>query len=128
MKSQPWRLTMFISGIAVIAVGTAMAAANPRRDAYQSYAAEKMSTYLKQEVCPDAPKNFGGVLREQCNQFVDRGKQPMKQWIAESTERYNYILFSIYKTELSLMTGLPSYQFKTLGIFQNFWIYEKKKQ
>jgi hypothetical protein len=128
MKSQPWRLSMLMSGIAVIVAGTVMAVTNPRREAYQTYAAEKMSVYLKEEVCADAPKTLGGVLQDQCNQLVHRGQQPMKQWIAESTERHNYILFSIYETELSLMTGLPSYQFKTLGMFQNFWIYEKKEQ
>lgn len=123
MKFKPGQLSMLVSSITIIALGTAMTVTNPRREAYQNYAAQKMSVYLKNEVCTDL-SNF---LQGQCNQLVNRGQDPMKKMIAQSTQRHNYILFSIYETELSLITGLPSYQFKTLGIFQNFWIYETQE-
>jgi len=124
MKFQSWQLSFVVSSIAVIALGSIMAVTNPRREAYQTYATQKLSVYLKNEVCTD----LGNFLKGQCNQMVNQGQGPITQMIAQSTQRHNYLVFSIYETELSLMTGLPSYQFKTLGIFQNFWIYEAKQQ
>ncbi|AFZ45966.1 hypothetical protein PCC7418_3862 [Halothece sp. PCC 7418] len=128
MKLKPWEISILISSIAVLGVGSAMAITNPRRQAYQTYAAEKMSVYIKEEVCADAPKTLGDFLERQCNKLVDSGQKPLQEMIAESTERHNYFLFSIYETNLSVMTGLPSYQFKTIGAFQNFWTYESQKQ
>jgi hypothetical protein len=128
MKLKPWKISILISSIAVIGVGSAMAITNPRRQAYQEYAAEKMGTYLKEEVCADAPQTLGDFLERQCNNLVDSGQKPLQEMIAQSTERHNYFLFSIYETNLSLMAGLPSYRFKTIGIFQNFFTYESQEQ
>jgi hypothetical protein len=128
MKPKPWQMSLFVATIAIIGVGSVMAVTNPRREAYQTYAAQRMSGYLKKEVCADAPDALGDFLERQCNNLVDQGQGSMKQLIAQSTERNNYFLFSIYETNLSIMSGLPSYHFKTLGIFQNFWIYEMKEK
>lgn len=127
MKPQPWQIGILISSAAILSLGGVMSITNPRREAYQTYAAETLSIYLKEEVCADAPQTLGGFLQRQCNNLVDMGQEPMKELIAQSTQRHNYILFSIYETELSLISGLPSYQFKTIGIFQNFWTYEQKE-
>ncbi len=128
MKLKPWEISILISSIAVIGIGSAMAITNPRRQAYREYAADKLGTYLKKEVCADAPEALGGFLQRQCNNLVDSGQKPLQEMIAKSTERHNYFLFSIYETNLSLMSGLPSYQFKTVAVFQNFWTYESKEQ
>lgn len=128
MKLKTWKISVIVSSIAVLGVGSAMAMTNPPRKEYQTYAAKRMGDYLKEEVCADAPDAFGGILQKQCNNLVDGGKKPMADWIARSTDRQNYILFSIYKTELSLTAGLPSYEFKTIGAFQNFWTYQKKEK
>ncbi|NBD32997.1 MAG: DUF4359 domain-containing protein [Cyanobacteria bacterium] len=128
MKLKPWEISILLGSIAVIGVGSAMAITNPRRQAYQEYAAQQMGGYLKEEVCADAPKALGDFLERQCNNLVDSGQKPLQEIIAQSTQRHNYFLFSIYETNLSLMTGLPSYQFKTLAIFQNFWTYESQEK
>jgi len=123
-KFKPWQISIAISGTVVLGVAGAMAITNPGRQAYKSYAADKMGTYLKQEVCTDAPN----LLQGPCNNLVDSGRKPMQDMIANSTQRHNYLLFSIYETNLSLPAGLPSYEFRTLGIFQNFWIYKSQEQ
>ncbi|MFP4254908.1 MAG: DUF4359 domain-containing protein [Halothece sp.] len=126
MKLKPWKLSAIIGGLAVIGVGGAMAATNPSRESYKDYAAEKMSTHLKEEVCSDAPE----ALQGSCASLVDVGRGPMKDMIDNSTERHNYILFSIYETTFNLpnVPGVESYRFKTIGIFQNLWIYESQEQ
>ncbi|MDR9405247.1 MAG: DUF4359 domain-containing protein, partial [Halothece sp. Uz-M2-17] len=98
MKLKSWEISLLISSIAVIGIGAAMAITNPRRQAYQEYAAEKMSVYIKEEVCADAPKALGDFLERQCNQLVDSGQKPLQDLIAQSTQRHNYFLFSIYET------------------------------
>ena len=128
MKLKSLKTSVIVSSIAVLGVGSAMAMTNPPRQEYQTYAAKRMGGYLKEEVCTDAPDALGGFLQKQCNNIVERGQKPMADWVDRSTERQNYVLFSIYETELSIMAGLPSYEFKTIGIFQNFWIYHKKEK
>lgn len=126
MKLKSWKLSAIIGGIAVIGVGGAMAATNPSRASYKSYAAAKMSTHLKEEVCSDAPE----ILQSSCASLVDMGRDPMKDMIDNSTERHNYLFFSIYETNLELpnVPGVKSYRFKTIGIFQNLWVYESQEQ
>jgi hypothetical protein len=128
MKLKPREIGILLSSIAVIGVGSVMAITNPRPQAYQKYAAEKMGIYLKEEVCTDAPKTLGDFLERQCNNLVDSGQKPLQEMIAQSTERHNYFLCSIYETNLTLMAGLPNYHFKTIGIFQNFLTYESREQ
>lgn len=124
MKLKSWQIGLIVAGIATVGVGGAMVATNPSREAYKNYAATKMSTYLKDEVCSDAPQ----ILQASCASLVDVGQGPMKKMIDNSTQRHNYLLFSIYETNLSVGAGVPSYRFKTIGIFQQLWIYERKEQ
>lgn len=128
MKLKSLPTEVIIGAVALVGIASAMIITNPNRRAYRSYAADKMSIYLKEEVCSDAPQAFGNFLQKQCNNLVDVGQKPMQDIIAKSTERKNYLLFSIYETDLSIAPGLPSYQFKTIGAFQNFWLYQSKEQ
>lgn len=130
-KFKPWQISILISSTVVVGVASAMAITNPSREAYKSYAADKMQAYLKTEVCPsEVPE----MLISACKSAIDIGEKPMQKLIEQSTERHNYLLFSIYETNLSLggnlpiPTNLPSYEFRTLGIFQNFWIYQSQEQ
>ncbi|QDZ39272.1 DUF4359 domain-containing protein [Euhalothece natronophila Z-M001] len=124
MKFKSWKISVIIGSLAVIGIGGAMAATNPSREAYKDYAAEKMSTYLKEEACSDVPE----FLQGQCANLVDMGREPMKEIIDNSTERHNYVFFSIYETNLSIAEPLPSYHFQTIGIFNNLIIYETEEQ
>lgn len=126
MKLKSWKLSAIIGSIAVIGIGGAMAATNPSRESYKDYAADKMSTHLKKEVCSDAPE----ILQSSCASLVDVGRGPMKEMIDKSTQRHNFIFFSIYETNLKLpnVPGVQSYRFKTIGIFQNLIIYESQEQ
>lgn len=117
------------AGIALLAVvGGACAYANPSQPEYEDYAIASLTTYLKDNVCTQAPKDFGDVIQGYCTSLVDVGRPQLRKAIAQNTDRLNFIFFSIYRTELSISPYLPAYQFETVGFLQKFYTYQAQKQ
>ncbi|HIK27437.1 MAG: DUF4359 domain-containing protein [Oscillatoriaceae bacterium SKW80] len=128
-----FKIAILVTGVTLLGLGGAMVLTNPNQPAYDEYATDKLSEYIKEKVCQKA-----AILRDGCISMVDAGRADIQQVISTSTQRQNFIFFSIYKTELSLsrflpprlsslLPGLPSYQFETLGVFQSFYIYKAKQ-
>ncbi|MBD1922118.1 DUF4359 domain-containing protein [Microcoleus sp. FACHB-831] len=117
-----------IAGVVLVGLGMAMATTNPSQEVYEEFAVAQLSTYLKEEGCTQLPRAFGNAIHRQCTILVDTGRPQIQQMISESTKRQNFIFFSIYQTELSVSSFLPSYQFETLGVFENFYTYQAQKQ
>ncbi|MBZ8182776.1 DUF4359 domain-containing protein [Oscillatoria salina] len=125
-----------IAGVTLGGLGVSMALTNPSRDAYEEYAAAQLSAYLKQEVCTQAPQQLqdilpselGNSLESECKTLVDTVRPQMKAIVGRSTERQNFIVFSIYRTNLSVGLLVPNYEFETLAIFDQFIIYQAQKQ
>ena len=126
-------LVTAIGGIGLIGLGALMALTNPSRDAYEQYAVERLATYLKEDVCTKAPDNLGILgqnpefLQRQCKFLVDTGKPQIRQIIAKNTERQNLVLFSVYRTDLNISPLLPAYHFETVGVLQQFYIYQAQE-
>ncbi|NEN96533.1 MAG: DUF4359 domain-containing protein [Moorea sp. SIO1F2] len=110
--------------IVLAVVGGSMVVTNPGQATYEDYAVEQLSKYLKEEVCPQAPETLGSFLRRQCTILVDTGRPQIKQVVAQTTKRENFLLFSIYRTDLDVSTLIPSYSFETVGICQQFYLYK----
>jgi len=124
IKLQPWQFSTLIGCIGALGMGTLMTFTNPSRNAYNTYAAEQASYYLQTHTCPKTSNYLGGILQEQCQELVDQREPQIQQLVDLSSRRHNYLLFSIYETELSIMESLPSYRAKTVGFLGNFWTYE----
>ena len=92
---------------------------NPGQRSYEQYASEKLNIHLKQNVCPEMTKK----LRNPCLILVDFARPQLNSVIAHQTQRKNFLLFSIYQTDLSIPSALPDYHFETLGIFDKFYTY-----
>lgn len=105
-----------------------MALTNPSQSDYEEYALVQLTDYLKNNVCTEVSKSLGKFLQRQCTILVDTGRPRLKRMIADNTYQYNFIIFSIYNTDLSISPLLPGYEFKTLGIFQKLYIYEAEKK
>ncbi|MBW4648730.1 MAG: DUF4359 domain-containing protein [Kastovskya adunca ATA6-11-RM4] len=117
-----------IAGTALIGVGGAMALTNPGQENYEEYAVEQLTTYLKEEVCTqNIPNTFENFLQRQCVSLVDTGRPQIRQIISETTQRQNYLLFSVYQTDLNVGPFLPAYQFESVGAFQQFYTYQAEK-
>ena len=123
-----------IGGVALVVLRGAMAVTNPGKDAYEEYAVQKLSTYLKDEVCIKAPNKLDFLpqnsefLQNQCKSLVDTTRPQIQQIISQKTEQQNFVIFSIYRSDLNVKPILPNYHFETVGVFQHFYTYQANKQ
>jgi hypothetical protein len=117
-----------VSGL-IIAVGAiALMVTNPNEAAYQEYGAIIMSEELKEQGCSKIPPGLGDFLKLQCQNLVEKLRPDLQQLIANNTQRKNYLILSIYETNLTPPQPLPSYHFQTLAAFNNFWILKAEEQ
>jgi hypothetical protein len=116
--------TVSLGGLALVGLGIGMAVTNPKPSAYNDFAAKKLSQYLQENVCDDVPN----LLQKQCQNFANAGQDRFRKIAADTTERQNFIFFSIYETNISTPPGIPSYHFATVGIFNQFRIYKAEEK
>ncbi|MCU0568619.1 MAG: DUF4359 domain-containing protein [Oculatellaceae cyanobacterium Prado106] len=126
------KVAFYLASMAVVGLGVAMAVTNPSQSVYEDYATQQLVSYLKTNTCAEA----GEVLKGSCNALLDQNQSEIRGIIAANTQRENFGILSIYKTNLSVgqllpsfLGGLlPSYQFETVGVLSSFHIYEARKQ
>lgn len=124
-NSKTWALW----GLVILGgVGTALLITNPPPAIYEEFAVLRLADYLKQEVCSQAPTLMGNSLQAQCLMVVSSSQPQLKQIIAKNTQQQNFLFFSIYKTDLSIGSMLPSYHFETLAVLRNFYIYKSEQR
>ncbi len=114
-----------ILGLSLLAI--AMVKSNPNEASYQRYAVKELSSYVKSNVCK---KNLGildKLINNQCDKFVDAASPQMRDIIAASTERHDFMVFSVYSTELKVSDWVPSYKFQTIGAFDKFYTYSAQQ-
>jgi hypothetical protein len=79
---------------------------------------------------------LGDVLQEQCVSILQNNQAEIRQIVASNTERQNFLVLSIYKTDLSaeqfippvISASVPAYHFETVGVFNRFIIYQAERQ
>ncbi|NJP10071.1 MAG: DUF4359 domain-containing protein [Leptolyngbyaceae cyanobacterium RU_5_1] len=126
------------AGAALLTVlGAVMATTNPSQVAYEAYATKQLTAYLETKVCSEAPTTFG--LRDECRSLLRSNQSQIKKIIADSTQRQNFIFFSVYTTRfsadaiapnfsISVGSFLPSYRVQTVGAFHRFHVYETAQE
>ncbi len=114
------------AGIAVL--GVTMATTNPQQPKYEEYAVQRLTIYLKTDFCQKTPNFLQNLMQFNCNQLVDSAKPQIRDIIAATTKRQNYIVFSVYTTDLKIDNLIPGYKFETVGAFDNFYIYKAEKK
>lgn len=120
-----------VGGIALVGLGLSMAIANPTQADYEEFAVERLTLYLKENACKEFREDLGEFLSEHCPKIgktlIDIGRPQLKEAIAQRTEQQNFVLFSIYKTTVSLQTLTPTYEFETVGVLQSFYLYRAQE-
>lgn len=111
---------------AFICLGSVMVATNPGQDVYETYATQQLVTYLDEQVCAKAPTTFG--LNRDCRSLLQSHRSQIQKIIADGTQQRNFVFFSIYTTELSVTSFLPKYRVITLGVFDQFLIYDTMQE
>ncbi|MBG0743709.1 MAG: DUF4359 domain-containing protein [Cylindrospermopsis raciborskii KL1] len=117
-----------LSVLAIAGLGVTMAHTNPREVTYQEYAVKKITTVLKTDGCQKVPIFLRNLVRFDCNQLVDSAKSQIRDVVVATTKRQNYVLLSLYITNLKIHDSLPGYTFETLGVFNSFYTYRVKQE
>ena len=117
-----------IAGIIAIGVGAIALFTNPGEQKYQKYVALSLRTEVKDKICTKVSQDLGVWLEGQCHILITTASPYLSELIAQQTERENFLLFSIYQTNIPLPDPLPSYHLKTLGAFDSFYIYQAQEQ
>jgi hypothetical protein len=128
MKTLKIAAGLGVAGLAVL--GVVMARSNPEQAKYEEYAVQRLTDYLKTDFCKKTP-GFGllGKLGTfNCDRFVDSANPQIRELIASTTERQNYLIFSVYRTEIKLDSLIPGYKFETVGAFDNFYTYTAEEK
>lgn len=133
---KPLKIALSLGALAIAGAGVAMAVTNPSPQEYEAYAREQLSTYLREEGCPQIPELFGLMSQDRCVALIESNQGELQKIVAENTIRQNFVVFSIYRTELSLNRYLPflpgglvpSYEFETVGAATTFYTYSAKEQ
>lgn len=114
-------------GTALIGISAVMIATNPDNTAYQEYADDTLNVYLKEQLCTQVSQPLKNFLQSQCYSLIDTTRPHLSQIVAHNTQRYNFVLFSIYQTNLSISSLLPQYNINTIGLLENFYIYQAEQ-
>lgn len=128
------KIAFAVLGAALAGVAIAMIATNPSEAAYEDYATEQLTRYLQSEsknLCQDVPDFLGGALGDECQSLVRSAlkdnRAQIRQLIIRGTERQNFGVLSVYKTNLEVISLLPTYEFETVGVFRNFYTYRAEQ-
>lgn len=124
-------------GVFVLGVAGLLSATNPSPEQYADFAGQKAVTYLETDVCTQKLPIVGNSFQDECIKTVQSPETlaKVRSLMLENTVRENYIVFSIYKTDLSIqdlvpfLPGnlLPQYQAESLGILKFFHTFATKE-
>ncbi|MEA5580033.1 DUF4359 domain-containing protein [Nodularia harveyana UHCC-0300] len=116
------------TALGLAAFGVAMATTNPSQAEYEEYATQRLTEYLKEDVCSKTQNFLESLIKSQCDNLVDQASPQIREILSRSTEKQNYVIFTIYKTELKLSSLIPGYKFETVGGLNQFYTYMAERQ
>ncbi|AFZ57375.1 DUF4359 domain-containing protein [Anabaena cylindrica FACHB-243] len=123
-----WTIITSVGAAGIAVLGVTMAKTNPQQAEYEEYAVQRLTTYLKTDVCKKTPNFLQNLIQFNCDKLIESVNPQMRDIIASTTKRQNYIVFSVYSTELKLDNLLPNYKFETVGALDNFYTYKAEQQ
>ncbi|BAQ65861.1 DUF4359 domain-containing protein [Geminocystis sp. NIES-3709] len=113
----PLSITLLIGGGLFLVFGCLLLFTNPSQKKYELFAAEQLVIYAKENVCQATSGNLEEAIKSQvCNLMIDTGKNQIPTLIGKTTQKRNYLLLSIYETNLYL------YNFTTIGLLNQFYV------
>jgi hypothetical protein len=114
--------TFILGGLGVVMVLT-----NPQSSNYEAYAGDRLNSYLKENLCQQIQEGIGELFQSQCKMLLETATPQVGKLVATQTKRQNFFFFSLYQSNLSLPSPLPGYQVNTIGVFNQFFVYESKQ-
>ncbi len=96
---------------------------NPDPAAYEIYAVEQAGNLAK-EQCTQAPAGLGILIQGPCRATVEAYLPQLRPLLAATTTRQNLILFSIYRSNISIPAANFNAKVESIGIGNHFFIYK----
>lgn len=111
--------------IALVILAGTMSLTNPSREEYLNYATTQLAIEVKDNLCkeskiPDILSGISQSLVDACNSIIKNQRGSIKQYIENSTQRSNKVLFSIYTTDVW------DRRYQTIGAFGNFFTFSSE--
>jgi hypothetical protein len=125
---KPSTAVAFLGFASLAIVGIVMFQSNPKQDSYEKYAIQQINTYLKTDVCQKTPNFLQNLAKFNCNELVESINPQIKDLITATTTRQDYIIFSLYRTEIKVNSWIPGYKFETVGGLNQFYTYNAVQQ
>jgi Domain of unknown function (DUF4359) len=123
-----WTMIASVGAVGIAVLGVTMAQTNPQQAEYEEYAVQKLTIYLKTDFCKKTPNFLQNLIQFNCDQLIESVNPQMRDVIATTTKRQNYVVFSVYTTDLKIDNLIPGYKFETIGAFDNFYTYKAEQQ
>jgi hypothetical protein len=117
-----------IGATGLASLGVVMAQTNPEQTKYEDYALQRLNKFLTTDVCKGTQGLIESWLNLKCDKLVASANPQIRLVIADTTERENYLLFSVYRTEIKVSSWLPGYKLETVGAFNQFYTYNAGEQ
>jgi hypothetical protein len=117
-----WQIVL-LSMLATLGVGGLMFLTNPEQGAYEEYAVEQLGNQAR-EKCDLAPSGLGVLFQGTCQVAIDNFKPQLRTLVSESSNRQNLVLFSIYRSNLSIPVVNLGIKVESIGIFNHFYTYK----
>ncbi len=127
-----------LGAITLAIIASAMAITNPNREEYVNYASAHLIDEVKNSLCQspevqtdsdtlreiaqDVALGISGFCKGAVTAGGIVGLNPVKNIIDSRTTRQNWLIVSIYTT------NVPGKTFKTVGVFDNFFTHEMSQQ
>ena len=113
-------LLMIVAGAGL---GGVMALTNPSRSAYESFAVDRIGELAK-DKCDRAPNGLGVFIQGPCRAAIEAYKPELRPILAAATSRQNWVLFSIYRSNILVPIVNLQVQVESIGIFDRFFVYK----
>ncbi len=107
------KLQSILIGAAVVA--GVMAFSNPTKERYIDFAVEQFAERGKTSLCSE---NIPIAAQQSCKFMLSQGKGVIKPYIENSTKQQNFVLFSLY------VTDMPNQKLTTIAAFGNFYMFK----
>lgn len=120
-------MNKFVSKIfqfSIIVLITVLIVTNPGTGRYESYASQQLVTYLKDDLCTQTTEI--NQIQSTCRILIDTTRPQIKMVLIKNTRQQNFLLFSLYHTNLNFSAIVPEYNFATLGIVDRFFTYQSE--
>jgi hypothetical protein len=117
-----WKLGLFglfaLGGLAGV-----MALTNPERTAYEEYAVQQLEKQAM-EQCEMAAIGLSSILQGPCRAAIETVKPQLLPLVSASTNRQNLILFSLYRSDISVPYVKLTLKVESIGMFNSFYTYK----